>query len=173
MLLESFRIPFTAGGCKEVPTVNVDRTGMARDGIGDCMADVVAKRDNVARRQSSCPERLNSRSTLGAQTPPEDVVLSTRVHTDHRPRAMIVRGDGKVGRPRDVQDRKMARPMKLPGFRLAQGLRYCRPVGHRARQDLPHVLGPRTVPDRHLTITNETIKVEHGMILFKPWTLSL
>src|SRR5262245_36778287 len=75
---------------------------------------------------------------------------------------MIVRRGGETRRKRYAQNGEVVRFVELARPRLAQSLRHCPGIGHRARQDLVHMLMAWIAYDSLPAIFDEALKVEHG-----------
>ena len=87
------------------------------------MDDVRAERTGLARKQGVGARGLDAAAAILGQTTPEDVVLPTGVHADHRPHTVTVRpGDG-VRMPDEVDDgeaRRATEDVKARALRLAE-----------------------------------------------------
>src|SRR5882762_9241429 len=98
-------------------------------------------------------------------TPPEDIVLSARVNTDHGPHAMIVRHHHHSWRPHHIEDCKRIRMEELADFsalRLTEPAEDRRWLRRRARKDLANCFVSWLRRESCAAVVHESVHIKHG-----------
>src|SRR5258708_3295341 len=106
------------------------------------MDDVGSEWHGVPLAKGHCSSGFNSVG-YAWNAPPEDIVLSARVNTNHGPHVMIVRHHHHPWRPHHIKHCKRIRMEELPYFsaiRLTESSEDRGWLGHRACKDLTNCL---------------------------------
>ena len=83
-------IPLAATGREEIAVVNVDRARTFSKRIDHGVDDVPSEHGDVASAEVFCAGGFDAAGFV-LLSAPEDVVLPTAIHADHRARVVIVR----------------------------------------------------------------------------------
>src|SRR5262249_45170469 len=108
LLIERSRIPLTARRGEEVAAINVNGPGQPWDRICHRVNDVPSQRLGVSQTKSLCTGGFKLGVTA-RYAAPENIVLASRVNSDHCPHVVIVRHQCHVRRPYNVQNGQLIR----------------------------------------------------------------